>query len=149
MRYKLVQRKDFTRGAEPDAKKYYAQIVSNGTVSFDEFCEDVAEETALTSADVKSCIDRMTRQLAKHLREGRTVQLGELGTMRASVASTGSDTVDGFDASKMMKKPTFSFMPGKRLQEAREKVLYERISDSGTTSTGGSTEEEEERPGGL
>ncbi len=79
LKYKLIQRKDFSKDAPKDGKKYYAAIVSNGTVSTDELCESIAEETALTSADAKSFMDRLPRILARHLREGRNVQVGELG----------------------------------------------------------------------
>ena len=48
IRYKLIQRKDFTKDAPKDGKRFYAQLVSNGTVSLDELCESIAEETALT-----------------------------------------------------------------------------------------------------
>lgn len=59
IKYKLVQRKDFSKDAPKDSKKYYASIVSNGTVTLEELCEGIAEETTLTSADVKSCLDRL------------------------------------------------------------------------------------------
>ena len=62
VKYKLVQRPDFSKGAAKDAKKYFAQMLSNGNVSFDELCESIAEETALTSADVKSCFDRLPKR---------------------------------------------------------------------------------------
>ena len=39
MKYKLVQRKDFSKDASPDSKLYYAQIVNNGTVDLKELCE--------------------------------------------------------------------------------------------------------------
>ena len=44
VKYKLVQRPDFSKGAAKDAKKYFAQMLSNGNVSFDELCESIAEE---------------------------------------------------------------------------------------------------------
>ena len=79
-KYKLVKRKDFSKDAPEDAVKYFAQLVNSGTVGFEELCEGIAEETALTSADVKSCLDRLPRHIARHAKEGRTVQVGELGT---------------------------------------------------------------------
>lgn len=137
VKYKLVLRPDFSKGAEKDAKKYFAQMMSNGNVSFDELCESIAEETALTSADVKSCLDRLSRILARHLREGRNVQLGELGSMRLATGSKGSQTEKEFDASTMMKKPSVVYTPGKILQDMRTKVTYERVRPA-TPSTGGS-----------
>ena len=57
MKYKLVQRKDFSKDASPDSKLYYAQIVNNGTVDLKELCENIAEESALSSADVRGVFD--------------------------------------------------------------------------------------------
>lgn len=139
VKYKLVQRKDFSKDAQPDDKLYYASILSNGTATFEEVCESVAEETALTSADVKSCLDRLPRILARHLREGRNVQLGELGSFRLTLGSAGAETEDSFKASTMMKRPGIVFTPGKALQEMRDRVTYVRVKEDGSeTSEGGS-----------
>lgn len=145
VKYKLVQRPDFSKGAAKDAKKYFAQMLSNGTVSFDELCESIAEETALTSADVKSCFDRLPRILARHLREGRNVQLGELGSIRLAVGSKGSATEKEFAASIMMKKPSLVYTPGKILQDMRTKVTYERIKPV-TPGSGGDGGGDSESP---
>ena len=82
MKYKLVQRKDFSKDASPDSKLYYAQIVNNGTVDLKELCENIAEESALSSADVRGVFDRLTRQLRTHLQNGRTVVIDGFGSFR-------------------------------------------------------------------
>ena len=84
MKYKLVQRKDFSKDASPDSKLYYAQIVNNGTVDLKELCENIAEESALSSADVRGVFDRLTRQLRTHLQNGRTVVIDGFGNHDAN-----------------------------------------------------------------
>lgn len=141
VKYKLIARKNFAKDAQPDDKLLYASILSNGTASFDEVCESIAEETAMTSADVKSCLDRLPRILARHLREGRNVQLGELGSFRLTLGSLGAETEKAFNAATMMKRPGIVFTPGKTLQEMRDKVTYIRVkADGSETSEGGSPE---------
>jgi len=144
LKYKLVQRKDFSKDAPKDGKKYYASIVSNGTVSTDELCESIAEETALTSADAKSFMDRLPRILARHLREGRNVQVGELGSFRPTLGSRGADTKGDFNAATMMKRPGIMFTPGRKLQEARNNTTFVRIKDPDET-----TGSDSESPGEL
>lgn len=141
-KYKLVQRKDFSKDAPEDAKKFFAQLLNNGTVTFDEFCGDIAEETALTSADVKGCMDRTARITAKHLKEGRLVQLGELGSFLLTGGSTGSDTTDKFNAGSMMKKPKVRFIPGKLLLKMLSEVTFERVGDKEEKKPGGSGEDD-------
>lgn len=146
VKYKLVQRPDFSKDAPKDAKKYFAQMLSNGTVGFEELCESIAEETALTSADVKACLDRMARILARNLKEGRNVQLGELGSMRIACGSKGSATEREFDAATMMKKPSVVYTPGKLLQDMRTKVTYERIKPATAPAEGSGTGGDSESP---
>ena len=125
-KYKLVKRKDFSKDAPEDAIKYFAQLVNNGTVGFEEICGDVAEETALTSADVKSCIDRAAHHIAKNVKEGRLVQMGELGSFLLS----------------MMKKPKVQYIPGKLLQDIRGKVNFERVKEKTEKTPGGGGEDD-------
>ena len=140
IKYKLVQRRDFSKGAKPTDKKYYATLVSNGTATLEEICESVSEETALTSADVKSCLDRLPRIIARHLREGRNVQVGELGSFRFVLSSSGTVTEKEFDAATMMRDPKLLFTPGKEIQNVRYSATYKRV----TFKPNGEEEETEE-----
>lgn len=79
VKYKLVQRKDFSEGAGPDAKLWYAQGESSGNMTFEELCDEISESCTLTSADVKAALDRLTWVLSRNLQAGRIVQMGELG----------------------------------------------------------------------
>lgn len=138
IRYKLVQRRDFSRDAEEGSKLYYATLITGGTVDFDELCESISEETALTSADVKSCLDRLPRVMARHLSGGRNVQVGELGSFRLALSSKGAATEEDFDAATLMKVPTLVFTPGRVLQDARKNATYVRVKskdDDGQTTT--------------
>lgn len=141
-KYKLVERRDFSKDAPEGSKKTYAQLTNNGTVSFDELCKDIAEETAQTTADVKSCVDRFAHHVSKHIKEGRLVQAGELGSFMLAVGSTGAESADKFNAATMMKKPKVQFNPGRLLQEARSQVTFERVGEKKDKPSGG----EDDRP---
>ncbi|OKZ34711.1 HU family DNA-binding protein [Parabacteroides sp. merdae-related_45_40] len=129
IKFKLVERKDWSKGAPEGATLFYAQPVGGEIISFEELCESIAEETALTSADVKACFDRCSRHMSRHLREGRAVRMGEIGTFRPSVGSKGAKTKEEFQVATMMKKPGITFIPGKMIQEAREKITFTRVKD--------------------
>ena len=138
IRYKLVQRRDFSRDAEEGSKLYYATLVTSGSVEFEELCESISEETALTSADVKSCLDRLPRVIARHLAGGRNVKVGELGSFRFALSSKGAKTEEEFVAATMMKVPSLVFTPGRVFQDAREDATYIRVKpkdENGQTTT--------------
>ena len=143
IRFQLVQRKDFAKNANADAKKYYATLVSNGSVSFESLCESISEETAMTSADVKSILDRLPRIINRHLIEGRNVQVGELGSFRIALRSGGTDTIEAYDAAQQMRSPSLVFTPGKSLKLDPSKLKYQRVKKS---ETGAPVEPEPENP---
>lgn len=129
LRYKLVPRKDMTKGALAEAKLYYPQVINQGRVSFDSLCEEVAEQSSLTSGDIKNCMDRLINCLVRHLKEGRSVDCGDLGSFRINIRSTGADTPETYDAATMMRKPSIQYYLGKRLRDMQDTgVQYERYT---------------------
>lgn len=129
LRYKLVQRKDMTKGALEGSKLYYPQVINQGRVSFDSLCEEVAEQSSLTSGDIKNCMDRLINCLVRHLKEGRSVDCGDLGSFRINIRSTGADTPEAYDAATMMRKPSIQYYLGKKLRDMQDTgVQYERYT---------------------
>lgn len=129
LRYKLVQRKDMSKGALENAKLYYPQVINLGRVSFDSLCEEVAEQSSLTSGDIKNCMDRLINCLVRHLKEGRSVDCGDLGSFRINIRSTGADTPEAYDAATMMRKPSVQYYLGKKLRDMQDTgVQYERYT---------------------
>ena len=129
LRYKLVQRKDMSKGALEGSKLYYPQVINLGRVSFDSLCEEVAEQSSLTSGDIKNCMDRLINCLVRHLKEGRSVDCGDLGSFRINVRSTGAETPEAYDAATMMRKPSIQYYLGKKLRDMQDTgVQYERYT---------------------
>ncbi len=128
IRYKLVPRQDFHKGALEGAKLYYPQMLNNGNISFDELCDSIAQETALSSADVKGVMDRLARISSIHLKAGRSLNLGELGSLRVALCSDGAPNPEDYDASTMMRPLKIVFTPGKLLTDIRKKATFDRIT---------------------
>lgn len=129
LKYTLIERRDMRKDAEPDAKLYYPQLVHNGRVEFETFCEEIAEQTSLTSGDIKNCVDRMVHNIAWHLREGRSVDCGDLGSFLLALRSGGAPTKAAYDVEKQMRKAKVMFYPGKELREIRETLQYQRVTE--------------------
>lgn len=142
-KYKLIERRNLGKDQAETPHKMYAQAVNNGYVSFDELCAEIGEGCTLTSADVKAVMDRMNFTLDKHLKAGRIVQFGEIGSFRLAVGSTGSVDAKSFNASQI-KKPRIVFTPGSRLQETRKLTTFERIAPEGGVESGGMAESPDE-----
>ena len=140
LKYKLVQKKDLTKGAADDAKRYYASANVTGTMDFDSICETVADRSTASDGDVALVLLGLIRCMQEALLRDEVVQLGALGNFRLSIGSSGVVNAEDFQAS-MIRKPKIIFSPGAKLREMINKVTVERI-DSESTTTESSSENE-------
>ena len=126
VKYKLVQKKDLTKGAAADAKRYYASAPVSGTMDFDSICDVVADRSTASDGDVALVIRSVIRVMGEAFLRNEVVQLGNLGNFRISIGS--SDTVDEKDfQANLIRKPKIIFTPGAKLRAMIEKISLERI----------------------
>lgn len=126
-----------SEGAAEDAKLWYPQLVTSGKLSFDDLCEQAAEESTLSSADIKACMDRVIRCLARNMLNGFTVDCGDLGSFRINLRSSGVINKEDYDPEAMMRTPSVQYFPGKFLKDSREtKTRFERIDAEDDESAG-------------
>ena len=146
LKYKLVQKRNLGKDQDENPEKVYAQMVSGDLVTFEELIEEVGDSTVAGSAGVKAVLDRLNVVLARHLRNGRRVNVGEVGTFRLNFGSQGVVGSDDFNTG-LIREPRVRFLPGKALRTMKSLTSFERIGPEtdGPDSGGG----EEERPGEL
>lgn len=112
---------------------WYPAIHLQSDVTFEEFIELVADETTVSSADIKAVFDRAAKVLIRLLQDAKSVDCGDLGTFRPSItAKTGSGVasadkvgVELVDKAKVIYTPRVkvkSALKGVRLERA-ERVL--------------------------
>lgn len=142
VKYRLVLRKDMTKGAAADAKLFYAASSSNGMCDLASLCEIIADRSAATAGDVKLVLDGLLFVVKQKLQDGQTIQLGDLGYFQAVLGSKGSPTKKEFTID-LVRRPRVVFRPGKTLLELAKKLKVERMvldknePDSGSGSDGG------------
>ena len=143
VKYKLVLKKDLTKGADADAKRYYASANVTGMMDFNTICDVVADRSTASDGDVALVLLGVIRCMQEALLRGETVQMGALGNFRLSIGSAGVVYASDFQAS-MIRKPRIIFSPGAKLREMIAKVSVERIENESDNSGNGSGVE---RPG--
>ena len=143
VKYKLVLKKDLTKGAAIDAKRYYASANVTGMMDFDTICDVVADRSTASDGDVALVLLGLIRCMQEALLRGEVVQLGALGNFR--LGSSGVVNADDFHAS-LIRKPRIIYSPGVKLREMIAKVSIERIGQETDKSNAGG---EDDRPGEL
>ncbi|MDR0872514.1 MAG: HU family DNA-binding protein [Prevotellaceae bacterium] len=122
MKYKVVERKN---PQSPQAQgKFYANPVNAGKFTIKEFSKEIAGRSSLTRGDIENVLTNFLEELPIFLKLGLSVQLGNFGTLRLSLASDGADTPEKFRAD-MIKGARVIFTPAVELKEALKDISYE------------------------
>ena len=121
MKYKMIQR------ANPQDRtqiKWYAAPVNEGRVTQREIAADIVELSSLSRGDISNVIESLITIVPRYLMLGRSVNLGDLGTLRISFGSEGVDDKEQFVPS-MIKGVKVVFTPSVQLKDAIEKIRLE------------------------
>ena len=126
MKYKKIMRKNPRNQDAPG--KYYAQPVYDGKVTKSTLAEDLVLISSLSRGDISSVIENMIDILPKYLLMGKSIQLGELGTLRISFSSDGAETPEALNP-KMIRGRKVVFTAGKLLKNTLPKLTFELVNE--------------------
>lgn len=141
VKYKLVVKKNLGKDKDDVPEKMYAQIVSGDFIAFPELIEEVSDSSGVGSAGVKAVLDRLNVILVRHLQHGRRVSVGELGTFRFTIGSSGVTDVKSFDTN-LIREPRVRFFPGLALRTIKSQASFEKLVEKKEEENGGN----EDRP---
>lgn len=119
-------------GDEMAVEKFYAQAQSKGTCDIEELSEKIAQATTMTRGDVKGVLAALEDEIIDRLLNGEIVKLGDLGTFRVSLQSTGAETIDKFTAANI-KKANIVFRASTRMQLQMGKASYTVVAPTYAT----------------
>lgn len=132
-KFKVVARKNLSKGAAEDSKLYYAQSQSTGTSDFSAICRNIAAISTASEGDVEAVMTSLVFVAQEALNRGEIVDLGKLGRLRVSISSKGAEDAEQFTAA-MIRKANIIFTPGDALRTTAKKMKYERITAKGEGS---------------
>ncbi|MDR2919977.1 MAG: HU family DNA-binding protein [Tannerella sp.] len=122
MKYKKIQKlnpQDLTALA-----KYYASPVNSGKVTLDDLANRIARSSSLTRGDILNVLSNFLDELPEYLKDGKSVQLGDFGTVRLSFSSQGVDTEEEVNAS-LIKGVRVIFTPNVKLKDELNRTSFE------------------------
>jgi len=122
MKYKLIER------ANPQDRtkvKWYASPVNDGRITQRDLAKDIVDNSSLSKGDVANVIENLLDTMPKYLLMGKSVSLGEFGTIRLSFTSEGVDSADKFNPN-LITGAKVVFTPGVELKKTLEDVSFEK-----------------------
>ena len=106
--YNKVQRRN---PQDPEgARKWYVTLKSRLQVSERELAEEIADEVTLNPKEAEMAFYQLFKVAVRALTDGKTVKLGDLGTIYLTVSSEGADTREEVTA-QLVKAVRVRFMP--------------------------------------
>lgn len=144
LKYRIVLKKDMSKGAALGAQLYYGQVRSLEKTSFKKLCKLVSGYCTAKPGEVELVIDGLLYVLCMLLESGNVIQVGEFGNFRMVAGSRGSSTLKDFDPI-MFKKARIVFTPGAMLRQLISDASYDRL-DPFTDPEEKNNQGEDDRP---
>ena len=111
IKYTLISRKN------PITKEYlyHATGVPVNPIGLEEIAEEISGKCTVTAHDIKAVISALEEVTFKHLRNGNSVRLGDLGSFHARLSSSGTATEEEFSPENIGGLKV-RFMPSSKLR---------------------------------
>lgn len=122
--YKVIPRSD---PRDVSRKKYYASANITGNTTLKELCKEIEHMSTVNGADIHAVLYALTEIIPKHLANGKSISLGDLGTMRISIRSEGKE--DERDVTHhAVKDSRIVFTASKEFSHILQTLKYKKIS---------------------
>lgn len=96
-------------GKHKGKEMYVAKSILSGRVSYQQFCEEVAEASTVQTADVKAVFDRAVRVIRRNAMLGRSVEVEDLGTFTPTFGSEPVDKAEDFNTRAHIRNVRLTF----------------------------------------
>lgn len=81
--------------------KYYARLIPVTPIKLADLAEAISEECTVTVHDIKAVISSLEAHIARNIRNGNSIRLGDIGSFWPTVQSTGADAAEEFSSANI------------------------------------------------
>lgn len=120
-RYKLTRKENRLNSSE--SGKWYAIPINESLLDTDIVCREACKHTSFTPFELNAGLDLLSGYIPLPLKQGHSVRLGRLGTLRLSYSSEGADSPEQFNT-HLIRPPKLVFTPSKELMQAITSDLH-------------------------
>ena len=106
--------------------KFYAVSKSSGVAEFRTLCEEIEGSSSLSGADVQGVVYALADALCRHLADGKTVRLGDLGHFRMGLRSKGEMKEDDVDVHSI-EGARIIYTPSRKLSGFTKSLQYKKM----------------------
>ena len=122
MKYRLVKR---VNPRERKEEKWYASPVNDGKITKTDIAKEIVNMSSLSRGDVSNVIENLLDTMPKYLLMGKSINLGEFGTLRLSFSSKGVEKPEEFNTG-LIKGAKIIFTPSVELKKILSDLRFEK-----------------------
>lgn len=123
-KYKVIEKVNPQNRLGP--RKFYPSLQMDGRSNQRKLALEASDRSTLSDADMDAAMTNLLALIPKHLAEGRIVDLGEFGTFRLTISTTGEGTADEVTV-RNIQKVGVRFTPGPAFKKMLEDVQFEKM----------------------
>lgn len=113
LRYRITKR---SNNIGDKKNNYILQAVNTGTIDLDRLSEYISNECTLHSVDVKAVLIALGTKLDFFLKEGKIVDLGDVGKFKMGFKGTAEATPEALSVKKNIEKFHINYQPSIKLK---------------------------------
>lgn len=122
MKYKILKR---VNPSDRTQEKWYAAPINEGRITKTDITKEIVTISSLSRGDVSNVIENLLDVIPKYLLMGKSVNLGELGTLRLSFSSEGVESPEMVKTNHI-KGVKVIFTPGSELKNVLKDIKFEK-----------------------
>ena len=122
MKYKFIKR---ANPQDRTKQKWYVTPVNAGRVERKDLDKEIVNVSSLSRGDVSNAIENLLDIIPKYLLMGKSVKLGEFGTLRLSFSSKGVDQKEHFNV-RMIGNVKVVFIPSPEFKKSLTDITFEK-----------------------
>ncbi|TXD50610.1 MULTISPECIES: DNA-binding protein [unclassified Polaribacter] len=113
LRYRITKR---SNNIGHKNEQYILQAIHTGTIDLDMLSERISDECTLHSVDVKAVLIALGSKLDFYLKEGKIVDLGDVGKFKMGFKGTAEDKPELLSVKKNIQKFHVNYQPSLKLK---------------------------------
>jgi predicted histone-like DNA-binding protein len=108
-------------------KKFYASANVSGETTLEHLTRSIEKISTVSGADIRAVLYAMVDVMRDNLSQGRSVRLGDLGSLRISISSEGRDAAEDVNTTAIRGAKTV-FSPGKMIRQMLNTLEYRKMN---------------------
>jgi predicted histone-like DNA-binding protein len=121
IRYRITQRTNTI--ADTKKEQYIMQAVNTGTINIRKISEEISDESTHSVADVIGVITALGIKMQQHLKDGKIVDLGDVGKFKIGFQSKAADTPQELTPKRNIKKFHLNYQPSLEMKHLLKKSI--------------------------